>query len=286
MDLIDFSQHLRDRDRAPSTIAGYCREVERFAQWFHQTNGQALTPAGFTGRDVRDYREYMQIGRTAPGTINQRLTAVRSYGAWLALAGQVQSNPAENVKLVEVQPLAPRSLDRRQLASLERELERTVNAASTEAALFLRTRDRAIVLLLANSGLRVAELCALEMADLALSERAGSVTVRRGKGNKLRSVPLNVEARRPLAAWLSQRSAMLDSLGAVIQVRALFCDWGCAPLRPWGVQHMLRNYGRRAGVEVTPHTLRHTFAKGLADAGVRAEEIAALLGHSKLETTR
>ncbi len=126
----------------------------------------------------------------------------------------------------------------------------------------------------------MAELCALQAPDVVLNERSGSVTVRRGKGNKARVVPLNVEARRPLWAWF----ALVD--GTMQESDPLFCDGQGQALQPRGVQHAIKEYGRRAGIEVTPHILRHTFAKALADAGVSAEQIAALLGHSKLETTR
>jgi len=281
MYLDNFAAHLRERDRAPATVRRYCQEIERFAVWFEQTNGQALTPAALTMPDVRDYREHGQaVAKAKPGTINARLAAIRAYAAWLVETGQLHTNPAEHVKLIAEQPVGPKALDRRQLAALERELERSLHAATSPAARFMRTRDHAIVLLLANSGLRVGELCALQVPDVVIGERSGSVTVRRGKGNKVRSVPLNVEARRPLHAWELQRLSMEHC------TETLFCDRQGLPLRAGGVQRLLKEYGRRAGIEVTPHILRHTFAKSLADAGVRAEEIAALLGHSKLETTR
>ena len=281
MNLDAFEAHLRERDRSPVTVRRYCQEMQRFAVWFEQTNGQALTHTAITGRDVRDYREYGQaVARLMPGTINARLAAIRAYAAWLVESGQLQSNPAERVKMIDEQPLAPKALDRRQLAALERELERSVNAATTQAARFMRTRDQAIIMLLANSGLRVAELCALTAADVVIGERSGKVIVSRGKGNRRREVPLNIEARRPLAAWFGYREDTMQ------ENDPLFCDHQGHALKPWGVQHQLKEYGRRAGIEVTPHILRHTFAKSLADAGIRAEHIAALLGHSNLETTR
>lgn len=281
MNLDPFAQHLRERDRAPGTVRSYCQELDRFAIWFEQTNGQALTPNALTARDVRDYREHGQaVARSKPGTINRRLMAIRAYCNWLVEMGVIQASPAQHVKLVKELALAPKSLDRKQMAALERELDQSVNAAATSSAKFLCARDRAIVLLLANSGLRVAELCALELDDVALKECSGLLTVQRGKGNKRRQVPLNVEASRPLDTWLPLRKVV--AIGSF----ALFCDRQGQPLRPRGVQRAIEEYGRRAKVAVTPHVLRHTFAKSLADAGVPTEQIAALLGHSKLETTR
>src|SRR5689334_11959123 len=127
MQFDNFAQHLRDRDRAPATVRSYCQEIERFAVWFEQTNGQPLTPIALTGRDVRDYREHGQaVARSKPGTINRRLVAIRAYAAWLVETGQLASNPAQHVKLIDEQSLAPKSLDRRQLAALEREVGRAL----------------------------------------------------------------------------------------------------------------------------------------------------------------
>ncbi len=112
---------------------------------------------------------------------------------------------------------------------------------------------------------------------MELSERKGLVTVRHGKGNKYRTVPLNLDARRALAPWLDLR----PTDGAV-----LFTDKSGATFRSWGVQSMLRDYCRRAGVAITPHQLRHWLGKSLVDKGVPESQIAALMGHSSLNTTR
>jgi len=93
----------------------------------------------------------------------------------------------------------------------------------------------------------------------------------RGKGNKTRRVPLNGEARKALKTWLEESR---DEQGSVFA------------LTPSGAYRRLVELGRRAGVEVHPHTLRHTLAKNLVDAGVGLHEVAALLGHSSLNTTR
>lgn len=113
---------------------------------------------------------------------------------------------------------------------------------------------------------------------MALRDRKGSVTVRDGKGGKHRLVPLNVEARGALNDWLAVRPNVSEG--------ALFIGQRGEPLRPRAAQRQLALYGRRAGVEVTPHALRHTFAKNLIDSGVSIEKVAALLGHANLNTTR
>ena len=139
-------------------------------------------------------------------------------------------------------------------------------------------RDLTLTLLLLHAGLRVAEVCALTLDDLTLTERKGAIKVQQGKGMKQRNVPLNATALRALQAWLKVRPEA--------DHRRVFTGSGGEPLQARGVQHRLAELGRLAKVAVTPHTLRHTFAKNLVDAGVTLEKVAALLGHSSLNTTR
>ena len=124
-------------------------------------------------------------------------------------------------------------------------------------------RDQAIITTLLHTGLRVGELCALATADMTLKPRSGQLVVRRGKGMKYREVPLNAPAREALVTWLKHRAGLVGE-----DVAALF----------------VTKY--RVGIEVTPHTLQHTFGKSLLDAGVSIEQVATLLGHTSLEITR
>ncbi|MBI3762080.1 MAG: tyrosine-type recombinase/integrase [Chloroflexi bacterium] len=164
-----------------------------------------------------------------------------------------------------------------------RESERSINTAKTEAGKRQAARDHAIIVLLPHTGLRVGELCNLQMDDLDESGRQWQLTVRDGKGGKQRDVPLNTAARHALRAWLDERP---KEAGAW-----LFVGKGGQPLKARGVQEMLERLGQRASVGVTPHTFRHTFAKNLINAGVSLDcalraRVAALLGHSSLNTTR
>jgi len=134
------------------------------------------------------------------------------------------------------------------------------------------------------AGLRIGEVCALNLGDIQLSERKGAATVRRGKGRKQRDAPLNKDVRLALTEWLAQRQAWLQELG--VQSQALFVGQMGGRLGARAVQHRLKAYGKQAQVEVTPHILRHTCAKRLLEAGVSEFEVAAILGHKSLETTR
>lgn len=140
-----------------------------------------------------------------------------------------------------------------------------------------RARDIAIVRLLLNTGLRVQELCVLTWEDVTVTEQIWAVTVGSGKGGKHRQVPLNADAR-----------GVLHSVGYPTHAgaRAPIFTGQRGPLTVRGVQGVIARYGRIAGLDVSPRTLRHTFCKNLVNAGVGLEQVAALAGHENLEITR
>jgi integrase/recombinase XerC len=266
-----FAEHLQALEHSPLTIMAYGSDLGHFLIWYQQSNGEPLV-GSFTPTDVREYKAFLQTGeRAAPATINRRLAALRAYGGWLVDSGLAEFNPAGAARGVKEQAAAPRWLDKAAQSRLARELERGMLSARTDSARREAARNYAIGIVLQNTGLRVAELCALTVADLTMSERSGQVVVRSGKGDKSRSVPLNLNARKAMVDWLTWRGPEPGSVFAI---------------QPRGIRKALAVVGRRAGVELSPHTLRHTFAHNLISAGVSLDRVAALMGHSKLETTR
>jgi site-specific recombinase XerD len=145
-----------------------------------------------------------------------------------------------------------------------------------------RQRDASMVLFLMHTGLRLHEALDQQLDDMQMSERKGLLLVRQGKGSKQRSIPLNADARKAINDWLAIRpkgnsnflwTAVESEPGSTLSSRS--------------VQRAIRRIGLDAGLEdLTPHVLRHTFAKNLVDSGVGLEKVAALLGHSSLNTTR
>ena len=280
-----FTDWLLAQDRSPVTARNYRSDLIIFNRWFEQTNGTPLTPELLTPTDVREYRQYLlAVERRKASTINRRLAALSAYSTWAQEQGLLDYNPTESVRAVGVQARAPRWLDRQAQAALLRELELLRNASRTPAANFRSRRNQAIVLFLLNTGLRIGELCALTLDDLSINARKGHVLVRQGKGSKQRTVPLNLRIRQVLEIWLTSRQAWLERLE--IDSEHLFIGHQDCSLQPRSIQKMISNVGERIGLELTPHVLRHTFGKNLINAGVSLEKVAALLGHSNLNTTR
>lgn len=281
-ELDEFASYMRTLDRSDKTLGGYIRDLRAFYRWFELTNGKACEVREITPSDIREYRQYMQLQlRLAASSVNRRLAAIKAFLRWAVESGKITGNPANNIKLISKQKLSPRWLEKRDIYALEREAERNCQNARTSAAKFLAERDQAILILLMNTGLRISELCALDLADVTLSERKGSVIVRSGKGEKQRTIPLNDVSRKALRSWLDVRGNTNEDLNS-----PLFRDRVGQRITTSGVHRRLAELGRRAGVELHAHLLRHTFAKRLVDSGVSLEKVATLMGHSDLNVTR
>jgi site-specific recombinase XerD len=275
--LTAFQSYLVEQGRSPNTIRGYMQDMSQFSRWFEDTNGETLTGSNLTPSDIRQYRQWLQHEKRSANTINRHLATLRTFGAALVDIGQMADNPAAKITGMGHQELAPKWLDKAEQKRLEREVDLQVAGARTEAGRRQAIRDRAVVILLLNAGLRIGELCALEVDDIEISDRKGMLTVRQGKGSKERRVPLNKNAREALSIWLLCRE------GDAVK---LFTGKRGDTLTPSGLSRRLAMIGRRSKVDLTAHTLRHSFAKNLVDLGVSLEKVAAILGHARLETTR
>jgi integrase/recombinase XerC len=280
--LTDFTAYLRKHDRANLTITGYVANVQLFVRWFAQTNGEAFTPQAVTPSDVREYRQHLlNVERRKANTINRKLAALSVFMRFAIDAHLIEHDPTTQIKHVEESPRGPKYLDKQQQFALQRAIEKDLqySQARYPKRWLSRRRDASLVLFLWHTGLRVSEAIALTKRDVQLSERKGQIIVW-GKGTKQRTVPLNAEARQALQAWLDVRPETADDAMWV----SVETD---AALSARSVQRVLKRYGRAAHIDdLTPHVLRHCFGKNLIDAQVSIEKVAALLGHSNLNTTR
>ncbi len=281
--LEEFQAYLLAEDRSPVTIAGYVGDVRLFAQWFEKQSKEPLTPGVLTNEAVRGYKQYLLDQANKPKTINRRLAALAAYAHWLEQAGYVKNarNPVQGVKAVRETALAPKWLDKKQRATLlravDKEVEDAVHRYPRLRLMYLR--DAAIVKLIIFAGLRVGEIIQLRMSDFFLDERKGRVVVREGKGTKRREIPLNARARKAILDYLRVRPE--------VEGEYLFLGQRNEAIQSKTVQRAVGRFTETIDLkDVTPHTLRHTFAKSLIDSGVSLDKVATLLGHSNLNTTR
>ncbi len=273
----DFRAALESQGCARLTIAAYIQDVQAFARWFETANGEAFRPELTTSVDVRLFAD-AQIGALAPASWNRRRVALKKLCAWLMQTGALTYDPFQGVQRMADNETAPRWLTDSETHRLLRVIEQRVNGATTAAWRIQAVRDQAIVALMLYAGLREGEVCGLDWSDVSLGERKGKLTVRLGKGNKRREVPLNNEARRMLQLWAQYSPA---SAGA------LFSGKRGERIGTRLIQQRVADLRSAAGLDeqVTPHALRHTFAKRMLDRGVPITVVSKLLGHSRLETT-
>jgi integrase/recombinase XerC len=281
----EYKTHLENEDLSALTIIGYVADTRLFMEWFKKNNREDFALENVTPSDVREYRQHLQdIEKRKASTVNRKLAALAALMRWALKTKQIVMDPTENVRSVKQSVAAPRWLDKHEQFALQRAIEKDLQLAQLRypRRYVTRRRDASLILFLLHTGLRLSEVVALELNDIQISERKGSVLVRRGKGNKERSVPLNSEARKAIQDWLAIRPQVSDTF-IWIAVEASAEDG----ISGRTVQRILQRYAQDAELqELTPHILRHSFAKNLANKNVGLEKIAALLGHASLNTTR
>ena len=263
--LTRFFAHLVEHEKSDHTQKNYREDLLAFTAWYQTTFQERPDLRALAAAELREWKAHLRDDRhLEPRTVNRKLAALRSFLTWATDAGLAQEITAP--KSLRQVPPPPRWLDRKQQRALIRAVER-----------FGGARDECLVQLLLNTGIRVEEATALRWADISIRERSGTLIVRKGKGRKQRSIPLNAEAR-----------AALTELRVIAPKRAPEVLHGQrGPLTIRGVQASLAKFGTYAKLEeCTPHVLRHTFGKNLADAGTPIQVIADLMGHESLETTR
>jgi site-specific recombinase XerD len=263
-------------------------QIEEFVNWVRRRNPAARTwrdygydlhsfaavvgdrpPGEITFRDVDRFVSLLAERGLQPATVNRRLAAILSLYAFLS---------DEDSELVC--PVIPRRHCLREPQRLPRPvqeevLQRFFKAIPIDIAEGIR--DRAMFLLMLRCGLRIGEVASLLLADLYLDEDAPRLLVR-GKGSRERSVYLSRQAERALRAYLSERSSAPSDF--------VFLSYQLDGLSTTAIHKRLMRYRREAGIHLTAHQLRHSFATDLLNAEAPVTTIQKLLGHRWLETTQ
>jgi site-specific recombinase XerD len=262
-----FTEFLSEQDISRHTAAALVFDTRKFTKWFTASNREAWDAGRVTSRDVSDFREHLRREKAqAVSTINRNLASLRKYFKWLTVKGYIQSNPAVGIKEIRRQQLAPQGLSRPDVRKLLREVE-------------LRNdkKAKALISLMLYTGARLSDAVSLEMSDIIISERSGTVLFRFGKGSKQRTVPLPLEARKALAAYLEVR----PSVGSQ---RVFIGERGAMNAR--GIQAIFEKYKALTGIEnLHCHVARHTFSHNFLSQGGNLSQLANLLGHESLNST-
>jgi site-specific recombinase XerD len=268
-----------EKQHSPLTIANYARYLGRFCAWA-ATQG-VTTPQQVTIDTVRQYRLWLnrqtdQTGQPLKRTTqNYYVIALRAFAKYLEKR-DIPTVPAARIELGKTEQRTVEFLS-------HEEVQRLREAAGTENT-FSSLRDRAILELLYSTGLRVSELTNLNV-DMVNTER-GEFMVR-GKGDKPRVVFLSPTAAEHLARYLQKRQAMKPLFTRSASPKE-DPDGEDLRLTPRSIQRMIKKYVVKAGIvkDVTPHTLRHSFATDLLQNGADIRSVQHMLGHASITTTQ
>ena len=274
--LADFLTHLGvERNSSIQTVKSYREDLTQALGFVREhVKKDSVEPRDWSVRNLRAFVAWLHTQGYAKSTIARRLAATRSFGKFLCRDGVLKANPADALR-------GPRP---------DRKLPHFLTVADMQKLLAapslldpLGKRDRAILETLYSAGVRVSELCGLNLTDCEFAE---GIVVVRGKGKKERLALLGEPAKAALAGWLPERAAVLA--GHKLDANAVFLNHRGTRLTTRSVGRLLVKYLRQAGLDprTSPHTLRHSFATHLLDAGADIRGVQELLGHKSLATTQ
>ncbi|MBO4427926.1 MAG: tyrosine recombinase XerD [Bacteroidales bacterium] len=261
-----FSYYLRmERKLSPNTVAAYTRDV------------QGLFDALGDGAPKADSEALSKFISERAESVSKRsqarlLSSLRSFYDWLVLEGTRKDNPCDRLDAPKLGRYLPAVL------SVE-EVDALISSVDTSA--LKGVRDRAILEILYGSGLRVSELCSLPVSGVYDEDAFIRVT---GKGNKERLVPMSGPAVEWYRRWMAERGPFLDK-GASDEF--VFLNRFGKPLSRVSVFNMIKTQAMLAGIrkQISPHTLRHSFATHLIENGADLRVVQEMLGHESILTT-
>jgi integrase/recombinase XerC len=262
-----------ERDLSGHTLTAYAGDLAQFADWAARSGA---TEMGDIDRKLlRRYVSFLSERRLARRSIARKASAVRACLRWAAVQKIIAADPSLGLKVPK----------------LDRPLPRVLKAADAAALCELPplddpigVRDRAVLELLYGSGLRVGELCGLDLEDIDY----GSGTVRvLGKGRKQRQLPVSRPGRRILEMYVSDARPQLLERSKQATEDAVFINSRGGRLGARSVRSLLEKYLRVEGMKhASPHALRHSFATHMLDGGADLRAVQELLGHDSLATTQ
>ncbi len=268
----DFIQALTTHeDLNPKTLKEYASDLKHFIGWFESTDHQEEEVI-FRIEDVATptltrYREAMQKAmELKPATINRRMITLKRYFEWAVSESKIRRDPSKPVKLVPEEKVSPRQMTDKEEAAL-------IAAVEHGGSL----RDQTILVVMFHTGLRTMEVCDLAPGDVQIGKRSDQLTVRSGKRNKQREVPLNATCRSALEKYL----AVSHPDGPYLFPSERTGD----RLTERALRHLIKKYMKAARLEgLSAHDLRHRFGYVMAD-NTPLHRLAQIMGHDSLDTT-
>lgn len=275
-----------ERGASPNTIEGYGRDLHRYADWLAQEGITA--PEDVTRQAVVAHVQALQEVELSPASVERAVSAIKGLHRFMVVERICEEHPTADLPLPKKPARLPDVLSREQISAMldEANFAYEDDPAKTPrrnaVARASLQRDRTILEVLYGCGLRVSELCGLDLREVMLDEEVLRVL---GKGSKERIVPIMGSAARAMGEYLTQWRPTL--LGAK-PTSAVFLNARGGRISRQSVHAICEKYGRiYAGREgLHPHTLRHSFATHMLEGGADLRIVQELLGHASIATTQ
>jgi len=265
----------KEKEYSENTLAAYQNDLSQFLGFLE---GRAFSWRQVTPAIIMDYVMAMKGKQEyASSTVARKVAAIKSFFHHLVERGKLQDDPTATLDSPKVQKRLPRSLSAEDVERLLSE------AAQDQSAKGLR--DRALLEVLYATGLRVTELVSLNVDDVNLA--SATVRVLRHRGRRERLIPIDDRALVPLQEYM-ERGRLQLLAAARAEEQALFLNHRGERLTRQGLWLIVKHHVREVGIvdEVTPHTLRHTFATHLLSKKAELEYVQQILGHANISTTQ
>lgn len=274
-DITEFLEYMKiERNMSEHTIRNYGVDLAQFLSHLAVNQQADLFPAEVTHLMIRSFMAELDSKGSSRQTVARKIAALRSFFKYLQRRGRINANPARIVHAPKLEKKIPNFLS---IPMMEKLL------AAPECGTFTGSRDKAILELIYSAGLRSFELVGLDHDDIDLERR---VLRLRGKGMKERINPIGRYAVTALINYLGHKETHPDR--SQFDEKAVFLNFRGQRLTTRSVRRMLTHYAGIAGLpmEVSPHTLRHSFATHLLQRGADLRVVQELLGHENISTTQ
>ncbi len=256
-----------EKGLSKNTVVSYSTDLEKFSSFLKERKRH---PGSARRTDIVDFIELLRKEGYSTSSISRYISSIKALYRYMLIGNIIDENPAENIQTPKKWERLPKALSITEMREL---LDAKLSGHTV-------MRDSAMIELLYSSGLRVSELIAIKLGDMHFD--AGFIRII-GKGSKERVVPVNARAIQKIKHYINdERSGMLKKK----QSQFLFVTARGKPMTRQRFWQTLKAIGKQAGVELSPHTIRHCFATHLLEGGADLRSVQKMLGHSDISTTQ
>ena len=261
----------KEKSISKNTEDSYRRDLTKMFEYMKVTSKTAL--AKVKQKDIEKYIKHLnKLGRK-PATISRNIASAKAFFGYLVSTGTVKTNPAANLKAPKIEKKVPEVLSVKEIDALLKQPSKNTPK---------ELRDKSMLELLYATGMRVSELIALKLDDVNI--KLEYIVCHNRKQNRI--IPFGTAAKNALSNYLSKGREAL--LGDNKDSDVLFPNCSGGQMSRQGFWKLIKSYGKKAGIgsELTPHTLRHSFAAHLVENGADLKSVQQMLGHSDISTTQ